>query len=160
MKSLNEAWQWQAEDHLLHTLPLHHIHGLVNGLMCAHYACASVQFAPFNAQHVWRSFIRHEASVFMGVPTMYSHLLRVYDKMPAEQQAACRAAAAELRLTVCGSSACPTSVMRDWQALSGSVWSSPPPVRQVLLAHIRSEWHSKQLCTSLCASADFSDSVD
>lgn len=52
---------------------------------------------------------------------MYSHLLRVYHKMPAEQQAACRAAAAELRLTVCGSSACPATVLRDWQALSGYV---------------------------------------
>ena len=123
MQSLTHAWQWQADDRLLHALPLHHIHGLVNGLLCAHYASAAVQFAPFNAPHIWRSLTRGEASVFMGVPTMYTHLLRVYHKMPAEQQAACRAAAAELRLTVCGSSACPATVQREWHSLSGAVRS-------------------------------------
>lgn len=121
MQSLTEAWQWQPDDRILHTLPLHHIHGLVNGLLCAQYASASVQFAPFNAPHVWRSLTRGEASVFMGVPTMYSHLLKVYSKMPAEQQAACRTAAAELRLTICGSSACPITVLEEWRALAGSV---------------------------------------
>lgn len=124
MQTLTDAWQWQEDDRLLHTMPLHHIHGLVNGLLCAHYASATVQFAPFNAPHVWRSLTQGEASVFMGVPTMYSHLIRVYDKMSGEQQAACRAAAAELRLTVCGSSACPATVLKDWQALAGSVRTS------------------------------------
>ena len=30
--SLVEAWRWQRSDLLLHTLPLHHIHGIVNGI--------------------------------------------------------------------------------------------------------------------------------
>lgn len=29
-----EAWEWQARDVLLHVLPLHHIHGIVNAVMC------------------------------------------------------------------------------------------------------------------------------
>ena len=28
------AWQWQQQDHLLHCLPLHHTHGIVNCLLC------------------------------------------------------------------------------------------------------------------------------
>jgi malonyl-CoA/methylmalonyl-CoA synthetase len=58
-------------------------------------------------------------TVFMGVPTMYTYLLSHYDGMPAAQQAAARAAAARLRLTVSGSAACPLPLMERWHALSG-----------------------------------------
>lgn len=33
VNSMISAWQWTAKDTILHTLPLHHIHGVVNGLM-------------------------------------------------------------------------------------------------------------------------------
>lgn len=56
----------------------------------------------------------------MGVPTMYSYLLCAYDAMAPEQQAAARAAAGRLRLTVSGSAACPLPVMQRWEELSGS----------------------------------------
>ena len=59
-------------------------------------------------------------TVFMGVPTMYSLLLGHYDTMPPEQQASARRAAAALRLTVSGSSACPVPVMERWKELTGS----------------------------------------
>ena len=58
-------------------------------------------------------------TVFMGVPTMYSHLLSVYDDMNLEQQEAAQAAAKRLRLTVSGSAACPLPIMQRWRALSG-----------------------------------------
>ena len=58
-------------------------------------------------------------TVFMGVPTMYSYLLNAYDAMAPEQQAAARAAAGRLRLTVSGSAACPLPVMQRWEELSG-----------------------------------------
>ena len=28
------AWEWQQDDRILHTLPLHHVHGIVNALLC------------------------------------------------------------------------------------------------------------------------------
>ena len=28
------AWEWQQQDHLLHCLPLHHTHGIINCLLC------------------------------------------------------------------------------------------------------------------------------
>jgi acyl-CoA synthetase (AMP-forming)/AMP-acid ligase II len=34
ISSLVEAWGWTEKDIVLHTLPLHHIHGIVNVLMC------------------------------------------------------------------------------------------------------------------------------
>ena len=58
-------------------------------------------------------------TVFMGVPTMYSHLLSVYDDMSLEQQKAAQGAAKRLRLTVSGSAACPLPIMQRWHALSG-----------------------------------------
>lgn len=58
-------------------------------------------------------------TVFMGVPTMYSHLLSVYDDMGPEEKKAAEAAAHCLRLTVSGSAACPLPIMQRWHALSG-----------------------------------------
>lgn len=58
-------------------------------------------------------------SVFMGVPTMYAKLLAAYDAMPPAQQKAAAEAAASLRLTVSGSSACPVPIMHRWKQLTG-----------------------------------------
>lgn len=32
--TLCEAWAWEAADRILHCLPLHHVHGIVNALLC------------------------------------------------------------------------------------------------------------------------------
>lgn len=59
-------------------------------------------------------------TVFMGVPTMYSHLLSFYDDMRSEDQEVARRATQRLRLTVSGSAACPLPIMQRWHALSGA----------------------------------------
>ena len=59
-------------------------------------------------------------TVFMGVPTMYSHLLSCYDEMSPEEQDAAKKATQRLRLTVSGSAACPLPIMQRWHALSGA----------------------------------------
>ncbi len=59
-------------------------------------------------------------TVFMGVPTMYTHLLSYYDNMSAEEQEAAKVAAQRLRLTVSGSAACPLPIMQRWHSLSGA----------------------------------------
>ncbi|KAK9819448.1 hypothetical protein WJX74_006714 [Apatococcus lobatus] len=120
---MQQAWGWREEDTILHTLPLHHIHGIVNALLCAHASAASIEFLPsFSPTRVWESLQREEdpVSIFMGVPTMYTYLLSQYkDKMgPEEQQRACDAAS-RLRLTISGSGACPVSLMKQWKAISG-----------------------------------------
>jgi acyl-CoA synthetase (AMP-forming)/AMP-acid ligase II len=42
--SLAAAWEWRDDDLIYHALPLHHIHGIVNAWMCAHYVGARVEF--------------------------------------------------------------------------------------------------------------------
>lgn len=55
MRCLVDAWRWQAADRALHALPLHHIHGIVNALHCAHAAGAAVDFmSSFHPAAAWR----------------------------------------------------------------------------------------------------------
>ena len=132
--SLCEAWAWHPDDRIYHCLPLHHIHGVVNALLCAHFAGACVEFAPvsprgFAPRTTW-SRLRDGAdgskplvTVFMGVPTMYVMLLRALagaaERRPREAAASAEAAR-RLRLAVSGSAACPVPVMREWERLTGA----------------------------------------
>lgn len=34
MDTLVQSWGWEESDRMLHALPLHHVHGIVNGLLC------------------------------------------------------------------------------------------------------------------------------
>ena len=34
VRTLCTAWEWQPQDRILHALPLHHVHGVVNALYC------------------------------------------------------------------------------------------------------------------------------
>jgi malonyl-CoA/methylmalonyl-CoA synthetase len=121
--SLRSSWAWRAEDRILHVLPLHHIHGVVNALYCALASGACVEFAPrFSAEDIWGRMQRKEdpITVFMGVPTMYSRLLDTHDTAGPEAKATAAAAAARLRLAVSGSAACPEPVLRRWADVAGS----------------------------------------
>ncbi|KAG2443494.1 hypothetical protein HXX76_001847 [Chlamydomonas incerta] len=121
VSALVSSWRWRPSDRLLHGLPLHHIHGIVNALYCPAAVGAAVDFMPkFSPSAVWARLESGDVSVFMGVPTMYSYLLSHYDSQTPERQAALRQAAAGLRLTVSGSSACPVPIMNRWKELSGS----------------------------------------
>lgn len=126
VESLSEAWRWRSSDRVLHTLPLHHIHGLVNALLCAHHNGAAVEFMSFKSPRVWANLSQQAATIFMGVPTMYSHLIRTFEQATTDQQEEWASAAAGLRLAVCGSAACPVPVMNAWEQLSGKAC---PPIR-------------------------------
>ncbi|KAL8903033.1 MAG: hypothetical protein Q9171_007535, partial [Xanthocarpia ochracea] len=53
-QSLKQAWEYTPNDHLLHVLPLHHIHGTVNALLTPLFAGSTIEFLfPFNVQAVW-----------------------------------------------------------------------------------------------------------
>lgn len=57
MESLSKAWGWSERDVLLHALPLHHIHGIVNALYTAHYKGACVHLMPkFSTAQIWTAF--------------------------------------------------------------------------------------------------------
>ncbi|QGP52766.1 Long-chain-fatty-acid--CoA ligase [Piscirickettsia salmonis] len=72
---LNLCWGFTDSDVLLHTLPLFHVHGLFFALHSVLYASASMILqAKFDPMEVIISLI--QATVFMGVPTYYTRLLK------------------------------------------------------------------------------------
>ena len=72
--ALSSAWRFSDQDHLVHGLPIFHVHGLFVALHCAMLAAIPVTFLPrFDAGEVIGAL--NKATVFMGVPTHYRRLL-------------------------------------------------------------------------------------
>lgn len=118
--SLLEAWGWSSDDYLLHTLPLHHIHGIINGLTCAFWAGARCRILPrFDAQAVWERLIEDDLTLFMAVPTIYTRLIAAWEATPPERRQAMTAACSKLRLMISGSAALPVPILEKWRAISG-----------------------------------------
>ncbi len=73
--ALVEAWHFTSDDVLLHTLPLFHIHGLFAAINTVLAAGACLVLLPkFDAASVLKCL--PQATVYMGVPTHYTRLLR------------------------------------------------------------------------------------
>jgi malonyl-CoA/methylmalonyl-CoA synthetase len=120
--SLITAWEWSPEDQILHVLPLHHIHGIINVLTCALWAGARCQMLPrFDAEEVWSRLIEDDLTLFMAVPTIYTRLIAAWEAAPPERRQVMTTACARLRLMVSGSAALPVPVLEKWQAISGHV---------------------------------------
>ncbi|KAI9888065.1 MAG: hypothetical protein M1823_000187 [Watsoniomyces obsoletus] len=131
-RSLVEAWKYSANDYLLHILPLHHIHGIINGLLAPLLAGSSIEFLyPFNPTSVWHRLAApylpktpqqqsRKITIFTAVPTMYNRLLPTFPELPTDiQEAAIEAISPDnLRLNMSGSSALPTSIKTAWTKLS------------------------------------------
>ena len=120
IESLVEAWRWSADDHILHVLPLHHTHGIVNALLCALWVGATVEMLPgFDARRVWERFVEGGPTIFMAVPTIYAKLIAEWDNAPADERERMSDAVRGLRLMVSGSAALPVSVFERWREISG-----------------------------------------
>ncbi len=120
--SLIDAWAWTADDHILHVLPLHHIHGIINVLTCSLWASATCEMMPrFDAGAVWEQITRGDLTLFMAVPTIYAKLIAAWEQAPVDQQRQMSAGCAAMRLMVSGSAALPVSTLEQWQAISGHV---------------------------------------
>ncbi|HJU70535.1 MAG TPA: malonyl-CoA synthase [Paucimonas sp.] len=93
-KVLQDYWQWQPGDVLLHTLPLFHVHGLFVASHGALLNGSKMIFLPrFDSAQVVR-YLSH-STIFMGVPTYYVRLLAE----PSFDQTVCT----KMRLFVSGS---------------------------------------------------------
>lgn len=58
VRCLLQAWAWRGSDRILHSLPLHHTHGIINALYCAHAAGATVHFmSKFSPRAVWQTLM-------------------------------------------------------------------------------------------------------
>jgi malonyl-CoA/methylmalonyl-CoA synthetase len=122
IETLITAWDWRSTDHILHVLPLHHVHGIINVLCCALWSGAVCEVLPrFDAEAVWRRFVDSDLTLFMAVPTIYSKLIAAWEKASATEREAWSRACAKMRLMVSGSAALPVSVLEKWEAISGQV---------------------------------------
>jgi malonyl-CoA/methylmalonyl-CoA synthetase len=73
-RALHSTWEFDANDVLLHALPIFHVHGLFVALHCAMLSGCAVTFLPrFSVDAVIEAL--PGASVMMGVPTHYTRLL-------------------------------------------------------------------------------------
>jgi malonyl-CoA/methylmalonyl-CoA synthetase len=120
---LVKAWYWTHEDRIHHILPLHHIHGVVNALLCPLYCGATVEMhAKFDAAQVWMRWSEAtlpRLTVFMSVPTVYAKLTQYYNKQEDEVKSALTKGCKQFRFMVSGSASLPTSLRNDWRKLSG-----------------------------------------
>lgn len=120
--SLVEAWGWRRDDHILNVLPLHHVHGVVNALICPLWVGALCEILPsFDAEEVWRRLTRGDVTLFMAVPTIYGRLIAHWERASEKERAALGAGCRGLRLWVSGSAALPVSTLEAWHRISGEV---------------------------------------
>jgi malonyl-CoA/methylmalonyl-CoA synthetase len=119
VESIARAWEITVRDRVLNALPLHHVHGAINALLCPLWCGGSVEFLPrFDADEVWRCIARLRVSVFMGVPTMYVRLIRAWEEASPREQTIFSKRAYWLRLTISGSAALPRYVHGRWAEIT------------------------------------------
>jgi malonyl-CoA/methylmalonyl-CoA synthetase len=107
---LKDYWGWRSDDVLIHALPIFHVHGLFVASHGALLAGAKmIWFASFDARAVIERF--NEATVFMGVPTLYVRMLAE----PSLSRAAC----AHMRLFIAGSAPLLLETFNEWSARTG-----------------------------------------
>ena len=107
---LRHAWGWQADDVLIHALPIFHVHGL---FVASHGALlAGARMLWFNRFEPRAVIARlSDATLFMGVPTLYVRLL--------EQATLTADACARMRLFISGSAPLLIETFQEWQRRTG-----------------------------------------
>jgi malonyl-CoA/methylmalonyl-CoA synthetase len=74
-QALRLAWRWTPEDRLVLALPLFHTHGLLVGLHGTLIAGGSAVLLPrFDPETVADAISEQRATLFFGVPTMYTRI--------------------------------------------------------------------------------------
>jgi malonyl-CoA/methylmalonyl-CoA synthetase len=120
VSQLVEAWGWRPSDHLLLVLPLHHVHGIINGLGSALAVHATAEILPaFDAEKVWDRLSSGEVTVFTAVPTIYSRLIASWDAATPDVQRDRSANVRGLRLMMSGSAALPVHMLERWRQITG-----------------------------------------
>ncbi|KOY54673.1 acyl-CoA synthetase [Streptomyces sp. XY332] len=107
LDALAGAWQWSAEDTLVHGLPLFHVHGLVLGVLGALRTGSRLVHT---GRPTPEAYAAAGGSLYFGVPTVWSRIAGAPDAAAALSGA---------RLLVSGSAALPAPVFRDLERLTG-----------------------------------------
>ncbi|MFF9041876.1 acyl-CoA synthetase [Streptomyces sp. NPDC014892] len=114
LDALADAWQWTADDVLVHALPLFHVHGLILGILGPLRRGGAVRhLGRFDTTAVARE-LSAGATMLFGVPTMYH---RIAETLPTDPDLA--KALGRARLLVSGSAALPVHDHERIAAASG-----------------------------------------
>jgi malonyl-CoA/methylmalonyl-CoA synthetase len=109
-QTLKIYWGWKPSDVLIHALPIFHVHGL---FVAIHGALLNgskmIWLSKFDPKLVLAKM--PEATVFMGVPTLYTRLLG--------EAALTKEATKNMRLFVAGSAPLLKETFDEWQARTG-----------------------------------------
>ncbi len=107
---LKDYWGWRSGDVLIHALPIFHVHGLfvaIHGALIN--GSTMIWLNKFEPQAVIAAMPR--ASVFMGVPTLYTRMLG--------EPTLTRAAAQNMRLFIAGSAPLLKETHEAWEQRTG-----------------------------------------
>ncbi|MFE2430997.1 AMP-binding protein [Streptomyces sp. NPDC059373] len=107
LDGLAAAWDWTADDVLVHGLPLFHVHGLVLGVLGALRTGSRLVHT---GRPTPEAYAAAGGSLYFGVPTVWGRV--------AQDPSAARALSGA-RLLVSGSAPLPAPVFRDLEALTG-----------------------------------------
>ncbi|MGE7388878.1 AMP-binding protein [Streptomyces sp. NPDC004126] len=108
LDALAEAWQWTAEDTLVHGLPLFHVHGLILGVLGALRTGSRLVHT---GRPTAAAYAEAGGSLYFGVPTVWSRVVAEPERARALRSA---------RLLVSGSAPLPERVFRGLEELTGS----------------------------------------
>ncbi|MFJ4099153.1 acyl-CoA synthetase [Amycolatopsis japonica] len=102
LDALEDAWEWTADDVLVHGLPLFHVHGLILGILGPLRRGGSVRHLGRFSTGGVASELATGATMMFGVPTMYHRIAGEVGEDPSLAKALSSA-----RLLVSGSAALP-----------------------------------------------------
>jgi len=109
-QTLKDYWGWQPNDVLIHALPVFHVHGL---FVAIHAALLNGSKMLWMSKFDPRQVIERmsDATVFMGVPTLYVRMLAEPALTPARARA--------MRLFISGSAPLLTETFEAWRERTG-----------------------------------------
>ncbi|MBS96911.1 MAG: long-chain fatty acid--CoA ligase [Chloroflexi bacterium] len=117
--TLVKSWQWTSSDHILNVLPLHHVHGIVNAMLCSLWSGATCEFLPdFDPAKIWNKLSNNKTTLFMAVPTMYEKLISFWEDLPSKNQKIITNHISNLRLMVSGSDALLPITLKKWKLIT------------------------------------------
>ena len=126
INSLVQAWEIQSSDYILHFLPLHHMHGLLNKLFCLLYVGGTIEFMSSSSSFALWERLQKPAmecyrlpTIFMGVPTNYAKLIESSKDIPSDKLQRALQCIRQMRVMTCGSAPLPSSIMNTWFELTG-----------------------------------------
>ncbi|XP_055930889.1 malonate--CoA ligase ACSF3, mitochondrial-like [Argiope bruennichi] len=119
-----KMWEISSTDSILNSLPLHHIHGIMNALLCPIKVGGTVVFQQkFDTVEAWKHFLNMDnkprVNLFFAVPTMYAKLVQEFEKVGKSESEARKQCLKSMRLMCSGSASLPVPVFCRWEDITG-----------------------------------------